>query len=538
MTKPSVRFWGNEYASRMGTIFAETLADLVAKVDAGGDFPKGFLHTSTMPHEGTCYYDQVWARDAGRGAQELARNGYIREASWVVDYFLDHKNFGDHWGRLIDRKIDEDYELDGNTHILNAIAEVWRASGKSLDTGSRYLNECIPVFRWMEKCMDECPFGDLVPCKSELAGNPVWDDEIYAIYPNYGAAISIRNFVEMAKCCGRDDVAQWLKSLLDRIETSLTEVLVSKGQKTNVPEGVWLNGIAKTGELYETANFGTHFPIHHWTRQLPFVQNFDAGINGLEENAALQAHDKSYQYIRHEMAKGYYFRKYGFVSNTCWTGAGGRHDDTMFGYGQNYFTQAALLMDDVNVYGKCLEGIARLGYDGDVIENLSFEMNPFLPHECFSYDNYEKALDHTFGTYEEADKGIADNPGDEGNLVQAVETLKSIAMVIGVSVSGNTLVVKPRLPWLWDGVEIVDYPVVDGKGQTHRISLTYRHERWKRHCALNVTDPGGLVKIRVRFGPFPSHIATAEDVGRFAEEKTPNATFFWSEGGNKQEIQL
>ena len=116
---PRMRFFGNEFAKEMGAVFAENLADLLAKVDDGsGDYPKGFLHTSTLPHEGTCYYDQVWARDAGRGAQELARYGFVDEAKLVVEYFLSHKNFGDHWGRLIDRPIQEDYELDGNTHIL------------------------------------------------------------------------------------------------------------------------------------------------------------------------------------------------------------------------------------------------------------------------------------------------------------------------------------------------------------------------------------------------------------------------------------
>ena len=51
------------------------------------------------------------------------------------------------------------------------------------------------------------------------------------------------------------------------------------------------------------------------------------------------------------------------------------------------------MADDVNVYTKCLEGIARLGYDGGVIEQLSYEKNPFVMHECFNYDNYEQGLD-------------------------------------------------------------------------------------------------------------------------------------------------
>ena len=196
------------------------------------------------------------------------------------------------------------------------------------------------------------------------------------------------------------------------------------------------------------------------------------------------------------------------------------------------------MMDDVNTYGKCLEGIARLAYDGDVIEPMTFEMNPYVLHECFEYDHYEQALDHTFGKKEDWERMVADNPGDEGNLVQACETLKSLAMVAGVSVEGDTLVVKPRLPWRWDGMELKDFPVVDGEGRVYRVSLIYRHERWERSCSLKVTESGGLEKVRVRFGPFPAVTSSRADWKEYECEHTPGASFFWSEGGLEQSIAL
>ncbi len=536
---PYMHFFGDQQARDMGIVFAENLADLLAKVEDGsGEYPRGFIHTSTVPHEGTCYYDQIWARDAGRGVQELARLGFVQQAMWVVDYFLSHKNFGDHWGRLIDRQVKEDNELDGNTHILNAIAQTWRSCGKQVEQGIRYITECQSVFRWMERCMDACPLGDLIPCQSELAGNPVEDDPVYAIYPNYGAAIALKNFVEMAVACQLQDTADWLQGLLERLTNSIVKRLVSLGDNTQIPAGVWLNALTREGESYEIANFFAHFPIVHWTRQLPFVQNYDAGTDAIQEDALAPVHWASYEYIRHHMAKGAYFRKYGFVSNTCWSGAGGRHDDTMCGYGQNYFTQASLLADDVNTYGKCLEGIARLAYDGDVIEPLSFEMNPYVLHECFCYENYENGFDHTFGTYEESEKNIADNPGDEGNLVQASETLKTLSLVAGISVQNGVLVVKPRLPWRWEGMELTDYPVTDETGRTYRISLRYMHERWHRRCTLQVTRSDGLQQVRVRFGPFPSVVSTTNDLSDYQQEQAIGATFFWHHGGLDQAIQL
>lgn len=536
---PHMRFFGNEFARDMGIVFAENLADLLAKVEDGsGDYPDGFMHTSTVPHDGTCYYDQVWARDAGRGVQELARYGFTEEAKRAVEYFFAHKNFGDHWGRLIDRPMAEDYELDGNTHILNAVAQTWRACGKHVQQGRRYLEECKPVFLWMERCMDACPLGGLIPCQSELAGNPVGDGPVYAIYPNYGAVIALKNFIEMATVCDMPDWAGHLEGMHNRLTDAILSRLVSRGESTKVPAGVWLNGLTPAGDSYEQANFHARFSVTHWTRQLPFVQNYDAGMGKIQPDGAARVHWASYEYIRHHMAQGYYFRKYGFVSNTCWSGAGGRHDDTMCGYGQNYFTQAALLADDVNTYGKCLEGIARLAYDGDVIEPMTFEMNPYLLHECFCYENYEQALDHTFGTRADAARCVADNPGDEGNLVQAVETLKTLSIVAGISAHQGTLIVQPRLPWRWDGMELKDYPVVDSDGQTHRISLRYTHERWRRRCTLTVTDGGGFRQVRVRFGPFPSVVSSRADLNGYEKESAMGATFFWSEGGLNQEIQL
>ncbi len=545
MKTPKIRFEGCEFAHDMGRIFAENLADLIAKVDDGsGDFPRGYMHTSTVPHPGTCYYDQVWARDAGRGVQELARYGFVEQAKMVVEFFLENKNFGDHWGRIIDHHIGEDYELDGNTHILNAIAETWRASGKDVALGCTYLARTADVFAWFARCMDACPIGDLIPCISELSGNPCVMDAVYAIYPNYGAYVAMRNFADMADVCGEVEIASRYTALSERLFDSIQKVLLSNGDvsKTRVPGGVWLNGRDKDGKPYETAFFGAHFDIHCWTRQAPYIQNFDAGVSGLYEDGAREVHLRSYAYLRHAMAQGYYFRRYGFVSNTCWGGAGGRHDDTMCGYGQNYFTQAALLVDDVNTYGKALEGIARLAYDGDVIEPATYEMNPFILHECFEYDNYEKALDHTFGKVAVPDRGVMDNPGDEGNLVQACETLKTLAIVAGVSMQDGVLTVKPRLPWKWDEMELCDYPVIDSDGTLHRIHLIYRHERWARSCTVQLlsdeTEGEPITTMRVRFGPFAPVLSTTADLSDYEKEANDRATFLWSVGGKEQHIEL
>lgn len=53
MKVPVFEFDGCDTAKMMNRVFAENIADLLNKYDEGSkNYGKGFLHTSTMPHEG------------------------------------------------------------------------------------------------------------------------------------------------------------------------------------------------------------------------------------------------------------------------------------------------------------------------------------------------------------------------------------------------------------------------------------------------------------------------------------------------------
>ena len=514
---PFVRFGGDAFAQAMGPIFIENLADLRMKVDDGsGEYPRGMLHTSTLPHPGTCYYDQMWSRDAGRALQELARYGLLDEARSVVDYILSCRTFGDHWGRTVNMPLG-DLETDGNTHLLLGIYATWDACGRHPAEAKRYVEACTDILRWFVRVMDECPWGDLVGCASELSGDP--ERTIYAIFPSYGVWTCLKAFGEMAQAAGLD--AAWLEKQADRLEQGMLQALViGDGERA----GCWLNGLnAADGSPADTGAFcGTRFDISRWTRQLPFIQDYDRGVT--HATPALDAvHRASYALVRHGMAQGLYFRKYGFVSCTCWAGIGQRHDDSMAGYGQNYMTQAALLQDDVAGYGKCLEGIARLAFDGNVLEPGSFEMNPWVMHECFSYERYEQALDHTFAT--------AENPGDEGNMVQAAETLKSIALVLGLRAGKEGgLWVTPRLPWTWDDAEARDLPVTLADGRRLRVNLRFTHERWLRRTTLRLNFDQAPGLLRLRFGPYPLVLDDERELAqRYRIERAGGASWLWLE---------
>lgn len=342
-----------------------------------------------------------------------------------------------------------------------------------------------------------------MPSVSELSGNPSTSYFVYSIFGNYGVYSVLGQVADMAAYCGESNLADKATTLRNEMKEALT-YLISDGVFSYAPKGCWFNGFdGRTGSAYDISDWdGTSWPIWHWTRQLPFIQDYDYKSNRIEGDFA-PVHKASYELLRHWMAKGEYFRKYGFVSNTGWTGMGGRHDETMCGYGQGFFTQAALMADDINVYTKCLEGVARLGYDGGVIEQMSYEKNPFVMHECFNFDNYENALDHTFGVHKEGRREIMENPGDEGNLVQEAEIIKAFSLVVGATCENNKLVLMPRLPWLWDSMECRDWPVVDQNGKIHRINFSIKHERWLRNCTVEISGAENFESIDIRFGPFP-----------------------------------
>jgi hypothetical protein len=523
--RPKVLFTGDEFADKVSVIYAETLQDMLNKLEDGSNpkFPAGFFHTSTEEAGVPQYYNDMWSRDVGRGLTELSRLGFSKESLTVSRYLLSHITMKNHWGREVHHVTDK-CELDGNVLLLTGICSAWNANGMDLKIGEEFCNGIAPVVEWIDSMINVSPYYGLLPSTSELSGNPSTDYAVYSIFGNYGIYCVSSQIEEMAEASGRKELAELAASIHERMSKAL-ESLISDGVKSYAPKGCWFNGIdGRSGRAYDISEWdGTSWPVWHWTRQLPYILEYDSDVSGIPEKFG-DVNRSSYALLLEWMSKGEYFRKYGFVSNTGWTGMGGRHDETMAGYGQGFFTQAALMADDVNAYTKCLEGIARLGYDGGVVQQMSYEKNPFVIHECFNYDNYEHGLDHTFGVHSEGRREIMENPGDEGNLVQEAENLKAVNIAVGLKNEGGRLVFKPRLPWMWSGMQCVDWPVVDNKGVVRRLSVNLKHERWLRKCTIEIEGADGFDGIDVRFGPFPRQLKNPKN---FEIEQTGDVSWIW-----------
>ena len=102
---------------------------------------------------------------------------------------------------------------------------------------------------------------------------------------------------------------------------------------------------------------------------------------------------------------------------------------------------------------------------------------------------------------------------------------------------GRRLTLMPRLPWLWDTMECVDWPVTDADGRTHRIRFTVRHERWLRRCTVELEGIGRFEGTDIRFGPFPRLLNNPKG---YETELIGNASWIWVRGikGDKRTITV
>ena len=253
--------------------------------------------------------------------------GEEERTKWVGLFFCSHLNHGDHWGRIVNRQDTLEYEIDGNALVILGLFNLYRYKRKEPDVVAYILATYKKIKKWISKLLDESPFKGLLPCESELSGNPYTPNyQVFAIFPNYAMKVVLEAIVFVAKEEKDNEIYILAKKLSNEISKGINRYLVSDGIKSNAPRGVWINGIdGRDGTAYDFSDWvKTSWPVSHWTRQLPFIILPDFFSYNLKSSINRAADLNSYEYIKKEMAKHPYFRKYGFISNTCWSGTGGR----------------------------------------------------------------------------------------------------------------------------------------------------------------------------------------------------------------------
>ena len=134
-----IRLEGTDLLKRLGVIYSQIVNDLLMKVDDGnGNYPRGFLHTSTTPLSVPNYYDQMWSRDVGRGIQELVECGLIEDARSVVECVFGYGTYGAMIAALSFREMADVCKDQERNLWLGGLADRFREAllGRLLSRGS------------------------------------------------------------------------------------------------------------------------------------------------------------------------------------------------------------------------------------------------------------------------------------------------------------------------------------------------------------------------------------------------------------------
>ncbi|MDW7659613.1 MAG: hypothetical protein SCM11_20785, partial [Bacillota bacterium] len=155
-------------------------------------------------------------------------------------------------------------------------------------------------------------------------------------------------------------------------------------------------------------------------------------------------------------------------------------------YGQGYATQVMLLLDRMDLAEKSLRFIAQSTVNPPRSLKLNRESKYWLYERYYSPD-----LDDTVRKKEGC--GAL-------NLVCVAEPLKIARMMVGVDdLSGDTVLVIPRIPASWSGFSVQDWPIWTGENVV-RCNISYGREDCHEHFSLVVLDEGKIPKLMVRLG--------------------------------------
>jgi hypothetical protein len=157
------------------------------------------------------------------------------------------------------------------------------------------------------------------------------------------------------------------------------------------------------------------------------------------------------------------------------------------GYGQNYFTQTALLLDRMQDAESLLNVLARFCF-------APRHENPFRVPE---------------GATTNGDGNVWRRWGDLGNLMQMNGTVYTLLIIPGVDdTNANCLKLMPRMPYNWSSVAIQDYPVMtfaSGQKKLVHINMTNRTAKETNTLSMDLTSTEPIDNLKIRLGPIPKN---------------------------------
>jgi hypothetical protein len=450
------------YGSRDADLFTQELQasfDGVLKEDfypsARDGFPAGFVSASAP---GRGWAGTMWSRDGGTFMRELVMRGYYQHASLLAECLMD----------LVRKNPDGFYtfpryfkasqpgwgtELDGTGAIIISLTDLWERLPPGNATRQHIrqflFQEASPI-NYFQFALEKQP---LISGSGEFGCGMAIAGECDNVVQNTLVMLSLIAVARMADEIGDHVKAVQYRRLADRVSDAMERYLVGD-------DGSWTWAINTTTLRPDPSVLNN--PVNLGTGSLNGVAAMYADVLGL---LPLQSSWPGIEHSENTFSDLYEtpLRKQEFTRYGIWTQTDKLADgmSSSPSYGQGYATQVMLLFDRLAMAGKALSWLSNATYQPVPGYTLHRDSRYYFYERTYSPDAVGKiALGEGCGAL---------------NLVNVSEPLKISRLLLGVDdLDPETILLVPRVPPQWKGVEAKNWPILT----THGIVRAYiRFER-------------------------------------------------------------
>lgn len=476
-----LRFYGSKDAD-LFTLELQASFDGVLKEDfyssARDGFPAGFISASAP---GRGWAGTMWSRDSGTFIRELVMRGYYEHASLLAECLIN----------LVRKNPDGFYtfpryfkasqpgwgtEFDGAGAIIIALTDLWErlpAGNPTRRHIQQFLFQDSSPVGYFRLALEKQP---LIPGSGEFGCGMAIPGECYNVVQNALVMLSLKAVARMADETGDHAKAGECRRLADRISDGIELYLVGE-------DGSWIWAINTTTLKPDPSILNN--PVNLGTGSLNGVAAMYADVLGL---LPLQSSWPGIEHSENTFSDLYEtpVRKQQFMHYGIWTQTDKLADGlgSSPSYGQGYATQVMLLFDRLAMAGKALSWLSNATYR---------PVDGYTLHRDSRYYFYERTY-----SPDAAGKITLDEGCGALNLVNVSEPLKISRLLLGVDdLDPATLLLVPRIPPQWKGVEAENWPLLTSRGIV-RAHIRFERRGTGAELSLQLATGEQIDHMRVR----------------------------------------
>jgi hypothetical protein len=477
----SLRFYGSPdaelFTKELDASFQGVLEKNYVAIEGSG-FPAGFINASLpgFPWAGT-----MWTRDGGTFMRELVMRGYLEHASLLAECLM----------HLVEKSPEGFYsfpeyfkgsqpgsgeEMDGTTSIIVGMVLLWERLPADNSTRKDIQQFLFQHTSPLNKIEAELKTQPLVAGSGEFGCGLGVKGLCYNVAQNNLVRLALLAAARMANELGDSTKAANYRHLAARVDNAMQEYLVDK-------DGAWIWCIDVHTMKPDPAILNA--PGNKGIGSINGVASMSADILGLQPITSSWKNGAEHSSKTFERLYNTPLRKTEFDRYGIWTQFDLLADGLLSSpsYGQGYAIQTMLLFDNLTMADKALSWLANATYH---------PVPEYMLHRTSPYYFYER-------TY--SPDAVGKIPLDEGcgalNLVNISEPLKVSRLILGVDDSSpQAILILPRLPDSWKGIEAHNWPILTNNGLA-RADIAFEKKGAGADFTLKLAA-GELDDLRVR----------------------------------------